>query len=130
MLKALQPKYYVKGKDWEGRLPAVVFGHGLDSSNVSVDTHDFELLRWIGANSFRTSHYPYSEEVMDYADAHGWVVIDETPAVGLNLGVAGGIAAILVTLLWARLFPQLRQAQSFEVPDEPPPQDAVIAGGA
>ena len=29
----------------EGRLPAVVFGHGLDSSNVSVDTHDFELLR-------------------------------------------------------------------------------------
>ncbi len=29
----------------EGRLPAVVFGHGLDSSNVTVDTHDFELLR-------------------------------------------------------------------------------------
>jgi MFS family permease len=44
--------------------------------------------------------------------------------------VAGGIAAILVTLLWARLFPQLRKAQSFEVPEEPPPQDAVIAGGA
>jgi large subunit ribosomal protein L25 len=29
----------------EGRLPGVVFGHGLPSSNVSVDTHDFEQLR-------------------------------------------------------------------------------------
>lgn len=44
--------------------------------------------------------------------------------------VAGGIAAIVVTLLWARFFPELRQARTFEVPEEPPPQDAVIAGGA
>jgi large subunit ribosomal protein L25 len=29
----------------EGRLPAVVFGHGLDSSSVSVDVHEFEQLR-------------------------------------------------------------------------------------
>lgn len=28
-----------------GRLPAVVFGHGVSSENVSVDAHDFELLR-------------------------------------------------------------------------------------
>jgi large subunit ribosomal protein L25 len=28
-----------------GRLPGVVFGHGLDSTSVSVDAHDFELLR-------------------------------------------------------------------------------------
>jgi large subunit ribosomal protein L25 len=28
-----------------GRLPAVVFGHGIGSENVSVDAHDFELLR-------------------------------------------------------------------------------------
>ena len=44
--------------------------------------------------------------------------------------VAGGIAAIVVTLLWARLFPELRRARTFEPPDEPPPQDSVIAGGA
>lgn len=52
---------------------------------------DFELLEWIGANSFRTSHYPYSEDVLDYADRHGIVVIDETAAVGLNMGLGGGI---------------------------------------
>jgi beta-glucuronidase len=53
--------------------------------------HDFELLEWIGANSFRTSHYPYAEEVYDYADRKGIVVIDETAAVGLNTGLSGGI---------------------------------------
>ena len=44
---------------------------------------DYELLRWIGANSFRTSHYPYSEEMMQLADRLGFLVIDEIPAVGL-----------------------------------------------
>jgi beta-glucuronidase len=53
--------------------------------------NDFELLHWIGANSFRTSHYPYSEDVLDYADRQGIVVIDETAAVGLNMGLGGGI---------------------------------------
>ena len=46
--------------------------------------HDFALMDWIGANSFRTSHYPYAEEVLDYADRHGIVVINETAAVGIN----------------------------------------------
>ncbi len=44
--------------------------------------------------------------------------------------VAGGIAAIVITLIWARWFPELRRASTFELPDEPPPQDAVIASGA
>ena len=43
---------------------------------------------------------------------------------------AGGIAAVGVTLFWALLFPELRRARTFELADEPPPQDAVIAGGA
>ena len=35
-----------------GRLPAVVFGRGLESTNVSLDAHDFELLRRrIGPNA-------------------------------------------------------------------------------
>ena len=46
---------------------------------------DFNLLKWIGANSFRTSHYPYAEEILDLADKYGILVIDEAPAVGMNL---------------------------------------------
>ncbi|MDQ3896457.1 MAG: beta-glucuronidase [Actinomycetota bacterium] len=53
--------------------------------------HDFALMEWLGANSFRTSHYPYAEEVLEYADRHGVVVIDETPAVGINSGLAAGV---------------------------------------
>ena len=44
--------------------------------------------------------------------------------------VAGGVAAIGVTLLWAWWFPELRRARSFELADEPPPQEAtVVASG-
>jgi beta-glucuronidase len=53
--------------------------------------HDFALLEWLGANSFRTSHYPYAEEVLDYADRHGVIVIDEVAAVGINSGLAAGV---------------------------------------
>jgi beta-glucuronidase len=59
--------------------------------NDAYLVHDFELMRWMGANSFRTSHYPYSEEVLDYADEQGFVLIDEVAAVGLNMGLGGGI---------------------------------------
>jgi len=53
--------------------------------------HDFALMEWLGANSFRTTHYPYAEEVLEYADRHGIVVIDETAAVGINSGLAAGV---------------------------------------
>jgi beta-glucuronidase len=45
---------------------------------------DYELLRWVGANSYRTSHDPYAEEAMRLADRLGVLVINEIPAVGLN----------------------------------------------
>lgn len=67
-----------------------VRGKGHDNAYL---VHDFELMKWIGANSFRTSHYPYAEEVLEYADRHGIVVINETAAVGFNLGVSGGMTA-------------------------------------
>ena len=44
---------------------------------------DFQLLKWLGANCFRTSHYPYAEEILQQADRDGIVVIDESPAVGV-----------------------------------------------
>ncbi|XP_059935430.1 beta-glucuronidase isoform X2 [Mesoplodon densirostris] len=46
---------------------------------------DFNLLLWLGANAFRTSHYPYAEEVMQLCDRYGIVVIDESPGVGIVL---------------------------------------------
>lgn len=66
---------------------SAIRGKGHDDALL---VHDFELMRWIGANSFRTSHYPYAEEWLDYADRHGIVVIDETAAVGLNINMVAG----------------------------------------
>ncbi|PLS03715.1 beta-glucuronidase [Neobacillus cucumis] len=57
-----------------------VHGRGLDEA---YNVHDIKLMKTMGANSFRTSHYPYSEEMMRLCDQEGIVVIDETPAVGL-----------------------------------------------
>jgi beta-glucuronidase len=58
-----------------------ISGKGL---NVPVVVRDGELLKWVGANSYRTSHYPYSEEAMLIADRLGFLIIDEIPAVGLS----------------------------------------------
>ncbi|GAB3274585.1 beta-glucuronidase [Kineosporia babensis] len=65
-----------------------VRGKGRDDALM---VHEFALLDWIGANSFRTSHYPYADEVYDFADRQGIVVIDEVAAVGLNTGIDGGM---------------------------------------
>ena len=51
--------------------------------NICMMKRDFELMKWIGANSFRTSHYPYDEEVYRMADREGFLILDEVAAVGL-----------------------------------------------
>lgn len=53
-------------------------GKGLD---LPLVTKDYNLLKWIGANAYRTSHYPYAEEIMDFADEQGIMIIDECPSV-------------------------------------------------
>ncbi len=58
-----------------------VHGRGMDEP---LNVKDIALMKWMGANSFRTSHYPYSEEMLNLCDREGIVVIGETPAVGLN----------------------------------------------
>lgn len=58
-----------------------IIGKGL---NHSVNVRDHEMLRWINANSYRTSHYPYSEELIQLADEQGILLISETPAVSIN----------------------------------------------
>ena len=55
-------------------------GRGFD---LAYDVKDASLIHWIGANSFRTSHYPYAEEMYDLCDREGIVIIDETTAVGV-----------------------------------------------
>ena len=57
-----------------------VHGKGL---NLPLLVKDYDLMKWVGANSYRTSHYPYSEEEMQMADRCGMLIIDEIPAVGL-----------------------------------------------
>uniref|UniRef100_A0A1A9VL01 Beta-glucuronidase n=1 Tax=Glossina austeni TaxID=7395 RepID=A0A1A9VL01_GLOAU len=56
-------------------------GKGLD---YALLTRDFNLLKWLGANAYRTSHYPYSEESMQMADEHGIMVIDECSSVNTD----------------------------------------------
>jgi beta-glucuronidase len=63
-------------------------GKALD---LPVLVRDFELLRWLGANSFRTSHYPYAEEALMLADEYGVMVIAETPGVSLAFSDPPGV---------------------------------------
>ncbi|KAJ3623897.1 hypothetical protein MTP99_017560 [Tenebrio molitor] len=59
-------------------------GKGLD---LPLIIRDHNLIKWIGANAYRTSNYPYAEEIMDLADQLGIMIINECPAVSIsNLG--------------------------------------------
>ncbi|MEW6507347.1 MAG: beta-glucuronidase [Bacteroidota bacterium] len=70
---------YLKGFGKHEDFP--VIGKGL---LLPLMVKDFEMMKWINANSFRTSHYPYSEEMMFYADRKGFLIIDEVAAVSLD----------------------------------------------
>lgn len=61
--------------------------------NLNVIKRDFELMKWIGANSFRTSHYPYSEEIYQLADKYGIMITDELPAVGMLISTRNAVDA-------------------------------------
>ena len=39
--------------------------------NLPMNTKDISIMKWQHANSFRTSHYPYSEEMMRLCDEEG-----------------------------------------------------------
>ena len=60
-------------------------------------------MKWIGANSFRTAHYPYSEEMMRLADEQGIVVIDETTAVGVHLNFMVALGGQLEHDTWKEI---------------------------
>ncbi|GBP32758.1 Beta-glucuronidase [Eumeta japonica] len=46
---------------------------------------NFNLIKWLGANAFRTSHYPYAEEIYQLADEFGIMIIDECPSVDTDI---------------------------------------------
>ncbi len=70
----------------------IASGKGL---NLPLMVKDYQLMRWTGANSYRTSHYPYSEEEMQLADREGFLIIDEIPAVSLQFENEENVAARL-----------------------------------
>ena len=55
-------------------------GRGTDPC---LNVTDINLYHWLHANCFRTSHYPYAEEMYQLCDREGIVVVDEAPAVGM-----------------------------------------------
>ncbi len=59
---------------------ADIRGRGMD---YAIAQRDYECMKWIGANCYRTSHYPYAEEWYYMADEEGFLIIDEVPAVGM-----------------------------------------------
>lgn len=75
---------------------------------------DFELMKWMGANSFRTSHYPYAEETYQMADREGFLIIDEVAAVGFvkrtgtNMFTAAGSGRRPESFFEAPSTPQLK----------------------
>ncbi len=58
-------------------------GRGMDQC---LNVTDISLFHWLHANAFRTSHYPYAEEMYRLCDREGIVVIAEAPAVGISAG--------------------------------------------
>jgi MFS family permease len=44
--------------------------------------------------------------------------------------VAGGVAAIAITLIWSRWFPALRNARTFDLPESPPEKAPAVTDGA
>jgi beta-glucuronidase len=80
------------GKLMLNHQPIYLKGFGMHEDHLTIGKghstahalRDFNLLQWIHANSFRTSHYPYDEEMYRLADLYGIVIINEVPAVGLN----------------------------------------------
>lgn len=77
-------KGYGKHEDSE------ILGRGF---HWGIAKRDFECMKWMGANCFRTSHYPYAEEWYQFADEEGFLIIDEVPAVGMMRSMHNFVAA-------------------------------------
>lgn len=57
---------------------ADIRGKGVDLPTI---IRDHNLIKWVGENAYRTSHYPYCDEILDVADQMGILIIAECPSV-------------------------------------------------
>ena len=78
-------KFLINGKPFRFHGPckhedSPFHGRGMDQC---LNVTDINLYHWLHANCFRTSHYPYAEEMYRLCDREGIVIVDETPAVGM-----------------------------------------------
>ena len=76
-------------EDWVTR------GKGYDPAGL---IRDFNLMKWLNLNTFRTSHYPYNVETMDLASKLGFLVISELPNVGMKKKVNFGAISTKLAL--------------------------------
>lgn len=98
---------YLKGFGKHEDSPVV--GRGF---SLAYSVKDLSLMQWMGSNSFRTSHYPYSEEMMRLCDEMGILVIDETPAVGMHTTfTATGMRVDVMSPTWQTLQTATHHAQ-------------------
>ena len=71
---------FVNGKPYKikgvcGHADAGLFGKAVPDN---IQRYKVEMLKDMGANGYRTSHYPQSEALMDALDENGFLVMDET----------------------------------------------------
>ena len=81
-------RFLINGKPFRFHGPckhedSAFHGRGTDPC---LNVTDINLYHWLNANCFRTSHYPYAEEMYQLCDREGIVIVDETPAVGMWAG--------------------------------------------
>lgn len=102
-----------------------------------VVVKDFALLKWVGANSFRTGHYPYAEEQMMMADREGILIIDEIPNVSLQFTGGDDAVAERLRVCKAQLTELIARDKNhpsvimWSIANEPMPPDMMkrLAGG-
>ena len=71
--------FFLNGKNVKIKGVCTHQDFGLTGLAVPDNIHEYKakLLREMGANGFRTAHYPHSPEMMDALDRNGFLVLDE-----------------------------------------------------
>lgn len=71
---------FINGKNYKIKGVCVHENCGLTGKAVpdNIQRYKVKLLKEMGANGYRTAHYPHSEAMMDALDENGFIVMDET----------------------------------------------------